>query len=204
MNSVPIALYSEKYSNGKNVSINYFGSLHTNRWKMIIKLAEIINDLNFDFVTLNVYSESVKDPDILNKFKLHGVNYMGSVYGDKLRSTICDSDILLHVENDDEYSKTLTKLSISTKIPEYLISGRPILAFGPQDIASMRFLEENNLAVVYYSSDNNNTKLKKLIEDSDFRKVLAKNAYDYAVKNFDNKKITSTFYSQIENVIGSN
>ena len=59
-----------------------------------------------------------------------------------------DADAFLHIESDDESYCSLTKLSVSTKIPEYLISSRLVIGYGPVYLASMKLLKDNNIGIV--------------------------------------------------------
>src|SRR3546814_7688640 len=47
----------------------------------------------------------------------------------------------------DHYSK-YARLSISTKVPQYLSVGRPILAYGPKSLASISYIKETGAGVV--------------------------------------------------------
>jgi len=51
-----------------------------------------------------------------------------------------DADVLVHVEAFDRASRRYTHYSISTKIPEYMAAGRPILAYGPAEAASLKYI----------------------------------------------------------------
>jgi glycosyltransferase involved in cell wall biosynthesis len=50
--------------------------------------------------------------------------------------------VLLHVEAFDDTVRAYTRLSLSTKIPQYMSSGRPILAYGPGELASCRYIAD--------------------------------------------------------------
>ena len=69
-----------------------------------------------------------------------------------------EADILLHVESFNEKMKKYTRLSISTKIPEYLASKRLIIAIGPVDIASIEYLKDNKAALILDNNIEENTK----------------------------------------------
>ena len=62
------------------------------------------------------------------------------------------ADVLVHVESDDPEVLQNTRLSVSTKIPEYLSSGRLVLGFGPLNVASLALLKKYSLGVVVDSS----------------------------------------------------
>ena len=77
----------------------------------------------------------------------------------------------MHVEAFDKFNKKITRLSLSTKIPEYMGSGKLIVAIGPDDISSIEYLKENEIAYCITESDEENilTSVKKLFS-TDFDK----------------------------------
>lgn len=187
-----------QYEPNSNAVMSYFGGLHLNRWQMIIKLAKLSSN-----VTINVYSVTKPRDEILYLFQESKINFKGAVEGENLQTAIKNSDILLHVESNDLYNKSLTKLSISTKIPEYLMSGRFILGFGPDDVASMRILSDNKIGKVISSSLSDRQiqiELKNIIADFLLRDQIGKKGYDYAVEHFDNNKNAKEFKKQLENL----
>ncbi len=201
MNSVKIQDYVE-YSGGQNLNFSYFGSLYLDRWKILIKLAEAAPP-----GSISVYTDLSKLPkniveDIVFEFEKADIKIKEFVKGEDLRKAMLDSDILIQAESDDIVTKSLTRLSVATKIPEYLISGRAILGIGPPEVASMKLLSENNIGLVI-SGDNisiQNKNLKRIVDDPDYRKELGKRGYDYAVANFDNDLISARFKDIIENI----
>lgn len=203
MNSIQLKNYQESLTQNQNVVISYFGSIHTNRWKMIVKLGLILKTFYDNEIVLNIFTPNYLEQKVLKTFIKSNVCYKGLVIGDEMQEAMLKSDILLHIESDDNFSKSLTYLSISTKIPEYLISGRPILGFGPKDVASMKLLIDNNIGIVISPTEEPeiiHEELKKIIIDREFRKTLGKNGYEFAVNNFDNEKIREKFKLKIENI----
>ena len=77
------------------------------------------------------------------------------------------------VQETHDYFSSKTKLSISTKIPEYCLSNRPIIAFGPTNIASFKILIENQIAFVIDSTDDDNSILNQLNKVFDFKVLVS-------------------------------
>lgn len=201
MNSIDIAQYVPYQQVNKKIVFSYFGGLHLNRWKMLIKIAESLSSGQ-----VNVYSISEPENHILEKFKKVGIVFKGPVIGDDLQIAISSSDVLLHVESDDNYNRNLTKLSISTKIPEYLMSGRLIVGFGPSDVASMQILSTNEIGIVLSSDllkEELQIELDQICSNFEFRKQLGKKGYDFAVENFNNQKIAEDFKQRLRGLINN-
>lgn len=198
MNSISMEDYVS-YQEGHGIIFSYFGGLHLNRWHMLLRLAHSLPKGSID-----VYSTDQPNDEILSEFGKANINFKGAVEGLNLKNAILQSDVLLHVESDDAYNRTLTKLSISTKIPEYLMSGRMVLGFGPIEVASMRILSDNNIGVVISSSiskDSLKTELLKITSDFHLRKSMGLRGYKYAIDNFDNKVISDKFKNRILSLI---
>ena len=194
MNSIEESPYCE-YEKSNPIIISYFGGLHLDRWKMIVRLAKII-----DKMEIRVYSVNIPDEFILKEFEIYGAKYMGSVLKDDLKNAIFGSDVLLHVESDNEYYKSLTRLSVSTKIPEYLISGRMILGFGPSEVASMKILSNNNIGFQLDSSMSDlelKNELQKIENDSFLRKKIGLRGYKYAIDKFNRKVNSQDFANKV-------
>ena len=190
INSVHFGNYQHEILKNQNYLIlSYFGSLHTGRDKMLIKLAKILHSLNLNII-INLYTTDSLNKFVIHKYKNLGINYLGQIFNDDLKIAILESDILLHIESDILTNINKTYYSISTKIPEYLISKKPILAFGPTNIASFKLLSENNIGYVISSNDDVHlieNKLLKFFNDINLRLKLTLNGYLFAKENFNNK-----------------
>ena len=200
MNSAPKKNYSDNNLSQDTFTLSYFGGLHLNRWKMIARIAKLL-PLN---IRILVYTASDISKEIKNRFDQANVRIMGCVTGEELDKAIENSNILLHVESDEKNYRALTRLSVSTKIPEYLMAGRPIIGFGPQDVASMHVLSDNKVGISV-DSELSDEQIKDILEiklnDIPYLKALGKKAYNFAVNNFDGDKISQDFRKKLEETI---
>ena len=201
MNSVP---YSEmkKIDFSKKINIlkvAYFGGLHLNRWKMLSRLAQVCKNIKID-----VYSMSTLTMEIKSDFHASGIQFMGGISPDQLRFTMEKYDALLHVESDDIKSRSLTRLSISTKIPEYLITGIPLLGFGPLEVASMKILEEEKIGTVVDSSLSNEVigeKITNFVSKYKDQCSVVISAHSFAKNNFMSEDVSSKVRLDFEKIL---
>jgi len=199
MNSVDSRSYIEPIIREKPV-ISYFGGLHLNRWKMIRNFALLVGN------RAEIWVYTISDISIVERAALNkvGVKIKSRVFGDELQKAMIDSDILLHVESDNVVSRSFTKLSVSTKIPEYLISGRLVLGYGPPEVASMKLLTDNNIGFLISCEKTNeemSLDMEQVLTDFDFRMEFGKRAYNFAMQNFDRNRISENFKNKIITVI---
>lgn len=210
MNSVLIKEPYEFHPDSDNIVVSYFGGLHLGRDKMISRLGSILNNVsklgNYTF-RINVYAMQEPSQEILNEFKKNSVFFCGGVTGAEMEDKIINSDFLLHAESDLKYYKALTKLSVSTKIPEYLISGKPIIGFGPDDIASLELLKHNDIGVVIssYKTDKEiEDILQNHLKDDTKLKEIISRGYDFAVKKFNKTEVSNQLLNNIKSILNEN
>lgn len=212
MNSIKFIDYPDPVDSF-DLIISYFGSLHSNRWESLLNFSIIINkynQYNKRKLFLNIYTNTILQEIELIKFNTKYVKFYNPVYGKQLEEKISNSNFLLHCESDKVQFKSSTKLSISTKIPEYCTTKRPIIAYGPIDIASIKLLNDNNLAFVFNSCEDVDILFNKieLLFNIKMSNYLAERAYQYAKENFDitnnSLKFKNTIIKEINNYYEQN
>ena len=149
----------------------YAGGLHYNRWKVLGQIAKSLKEIN-GFgkrkCYLKIYSSQNLSDEIVEAIDLDGASeFCGGVSASQISDVYAGADILLHVESFDPKAIASTRYSFSTKIPEYLSAGKCVLAVGPAEIASIRYLWD--FACVIYDDANLTSALKKMILDDDYR-----------------------------------
>lgn len=165
----------------ERVELIYAGGFHYNRWKVLYKIAVAIEVYNSRNPTkkafLSIYSNSETSKRILENLNIEGSSkFYGQLNETELSHKLEQSDILIHAEAFDRKSKYSTKLSISTKIPEYLMLNKTILAVGPSNIASIDYLvDRKNVFII-----NQANKIEKQI-----LKLLRSKAEDRGYKSYE-------------------
>jgi glycosyltransferase involved in cell wall biosynthesis len=194
---------NETKRNDNCIKFLYAGSLHTNRWKTLSVIGEALKELRDDGLNckFDVYTNIKPEDKVLKAISYKGImEYCGSLTPIELENKMNEYDILVHVEAFDKNSKHITRLSVSTKIPEYLAKGKSLLAVGPADIASIEYLVENNVANVIDNLDKNHikSKLKEIIENKELRNQKIINGIELARKRhdslFNREKIKKIFF----------
>lgn len=188
MNSIDKPDIAPYTATNKVVQLVYAGNLGLNRWKILSLIAQCLVELKEESdinAELSIYS-LIKP----NKHELRALSnppystYKGSVDTEGLNRIKAKSDLLVHVEAFDNNNRHITRLSISTKIPEYLASGRCVFAVGPPDVASIQYLVDNDLGVVVTNNDKSviKAKIKEIITNVDTRVLYANKGIKIALE----------------------
>lgn len=160
-------------------SISYFGNVSLNRYTSLIKIGQALDKINKELSTdfkLNIYTAET-NPNILSSLNsVKSICMCGFISGDEFDKALHSADLLLHTEAFDENSIDIVKHSISTKIADSLSSGVPLLAFGPDCVASMKHLLRHDCAFVATDESNLKTVLLNALNNTRERKRITENA----------------------------
>lgn len=184
-------------------SITYMGNIRCNRFKSLIEIGKALEEINSQNKTdfsLNIYTAE-KDKSILDLFKdIDTIKLCGYVSGAEFDRVLHNADMLLHTEAFDEESIDCVKNSVSTKIGDSLASGICLFAYGPEEVASMRHLIDNDCAIAATSGDTLKETLEKAFFDAELRKRVCQNAIKTANEFHNSEQNSKTLYSLLEKV----
>lgn len=183
--------------------ISYMGNIRCNRYNSLAEIGRVIDEINDEDGSdykLNIYTAE-KDFNILKHFKnIKSINLCGFVFGDEFKRVLYSSDLLLHVEAFDEESVDLVKHSVSTKIADSLASGVCLIAYGPENIASMHHLLKNECAFCITTKEKLKSSLKSIFFDYNLRAQYAEKALITAKEWHDAEITSKNFYTVMEKV----
>ncbi len=186
---------------GNGYSLIYAGSLYYGRDLMLGKIARAIEKYNATAdkkARLNIYTNTKPNDETRARFEIEGCcSYEGSLDKEQLRLELNKSDILVFVESFDKLQIEKTKLSLSTKVPEYLSVGRPIFAVGPCGIGSMDYLAD--AAICVNDEGSIETELDRLLRNAVLQNKLAETAKCKYEALHDKSTVQKNF---LKNVLG--
>lgn len=164
--------------NSQIIRFTYAGSLELNRWKSLLEIAEVLKQfknegLNNEFhiyippnLNTSENKKLFKEKEAL-LFDYLPSKDVGQVYG--------NSDILVITESFEERLSKYMTYSLSTKLPEYMGAGKPILCHIPKELLSGKYILENGVGLVSNDKKQLKENLKILITDPNVRYKLACN-----------------------------
>ena len=175
------------------VRLLFIGSLVPDRWRSLRAIGEALRDLRNEGIRgeLLIYTY----PSDVTKFgadlTLEPVMRMaGPAPPDAVPGLQGQADVLVHVESFDTVFRRWTRFSLSTKIPQYLMAGRCIFAYGPAEAASMQYLgaAEAGVTVTDEGPAVLRAALRQLIGSAELRQQLAEQAGTVGAERHDDER----------------
>lgn len=185
---------------GQLLTVRYVGGLHLDRWRSIVSVAEAMQTVapksrlcvNAPAKDLKAHARTI--PHLPN------LRLGPSLRPNEVSAALQDSDVLLHVESFSPDTRAYTRLSISTKLPQYMAAGRAVLGYGPPEGASMRHIRESGCGIV--ATENLTDSLQALLQDSQAREDYGRRGYQFALKNHRRQVVSGQFLSALKNSAG--
>ena len=181
----------------------YTGNLMIGRDKTlarIVKSAEEINrngiKIKFDIYTKTVLSDEIKNVLNCDYCQLHAPVPQAEVL--KIQR---NSDMMLFVEDIDGKDAKIARLSFSTKITDYLSSGKCIFAVGCKETAPMQYFIKKEAAITATNDKEIKEKLEMIVNNPDLLIRYAEKSCKSGIENHSEEKILSTFDTVIKSVL---
>lgn len=188
-----------RYSGGI-IRLLYTGSLVIGRDKVLKTIAKAVDRINESCkrMQLDIYTNTAINEEYrkeINSFK-----------GCELHSAIPQTQVFIEQENSDvlifceslEKGNNIARLSFSTKITDYLSSGRCIMAVGPQDNSSIDYFTREDAALICSQEDKIYSTLKSLADNNGLLKEYAEKSSNCGHKNHSaeimNNKLKQIIY----------
>lgn len=194
---------SSKQKTGSKLILLFSGGLHGGRNESIRALGEVISaDAELkNIIRLCVYTS--KHDYFQYKESIGDIcEFREYVPKDQMFANLRKADILVHVESFDINEIEYFRLSLSTKIPEYLSVGKPILCYGPRELNTVQYVEECGAGVVASTREELHYVLNKIVLDSGFREKIEKNCQNTFnkehLKKIVTKRIEDVFFDTIK------
>lgn len=179
----------------KPVKMIYTGKLVIGRAQSLVAMSKAMANINKDGerVTLDIYSPDVLDEKTMRALNENGCHFRGSVNKDEVQRLQDEADVVVFVESLEKKYRYSARLSFSTKLTDYFRSGKCIFAIGDESIAPMRYLEENDCAVLATSYGQIETKLREMLANDETIQAMGKKAFDCGKKNHDEAHVKEVF-----------
>ena len=181
-------------------TILYAGRIGRGIKKSIFDIAKAVQhfSLKNDNIQFEILTNNFSEIDKLVKHNDH-VKWLKPIEYSELPKKFSNVDLLILPEDFDSASIEFLKYSIQTKVPEYMISGTPILVYADERTALAKYAIRDGWA--YIVSENNETLLTQALEELysnlSLRRELANKARIVAIQNEDANLIRENFRKKL-------
>jgi hypothetical protein len=185
--------------------ITYAGNLYAGRLKTLLSFCSMMNRINIGEIKylIHIYSQDLLNAKTYKYIsKLRGVVFKGSIEKIEVDRVLMNSDFLLHVESFESKFIRATSLSFSTKIVDYLYSGKPIIAIGDIRCASIEYLEKHQAAMTLLSKKFNSQLFEENLQDQNLHDKICKNSFNLAILNHNHSENIINFKNKLEDLLG--
>jgi glycosyltransferase involved in cell wall biosynthesis len=116
---------------------------------------------------------------------------------------LSEADILVLPFNFDDASRQYMRYSMPTKVPAYMISGSPVLVYGPSDLATVAYAAKEGwgLTVSERGGSALTTALRQLASDVPLRERIGRRAIAIARRNHDAASVTQAFKTALTQAV---
>ncbi|MBQ3235618.1 MAG: hypothetical protein IJA97_05625 [Clostridia bacterium] len=198
---IDVRPYNEYLVGGGKIKIVYAGNLKIGRLDTLKLLSDVLDKSEElkDRFEVDVYSQTYLSKEEKELFK-SPVNLKGGIPSYEVDSVLSGADVLLLLEALKGKNKNVARLSFSTKLTDYLGSGKCIFAICVKEHAFSEYLAENDCALIAENEEDIKIALQKLANDQTLLNYYGKRAHDVAVKNHSREIIEEKLYSLLENL----
>lgn len=159
--------------------VSYLGNLGVGRHVPLIEIAETLMSID-ESLRLDVYGK-ILNSEVKNAFSnCKAIRYHGFVSYEEVVEIMYKSELLVHAENFSDFYQWDLKHAFSTKIADSLASGTCLFVYGPESIASIKYLKNNKAAYVVTNKKDLNESLRKLMDDKGLRQSYIDTALQVA------------------------
>ena len=162
------------------IKMVYTGKLIIGRWKSLAAIAETLGEINANGtkIELDIYTTDTLTKAQAIALNKNGCQVKGALTLEQVQEVQAQADILVFVESLEKKHKYAARLSFSTKITDYLKSGKCIFAIGDKEIAPIDYFERYDSAVIARSYKEIEEKLRRLADNPSLILEYGEKAYD--------------------------
>ncbi len=177
------------------IKIAYFGRIGRANEEALLRFLDAIVELNkihSVFIQIDIYSSSILPKEYL---ELNFVKCHSFINHSEIPQAISSYDFLIIPLSFKEEDFIFSRLSIPTKLSEYLISGVPVIIIAPRETAVSKFAIETNSAFLINTlvTSEITALLSLFFSDVNMQNEVSKNARSVAIQNFSFETTNNKF-----------
>jgi glycosyltransferase involved in cell wall biosynthesis len=184
-----------------NFSILYAGRIGRGMKRSLFRVMKVIDRMGKKDYQIELKLQSGKIPGSFQKFaaKSEFIKINPFVEYSSLPQTFSKADVMIIPMDFRGPEYRFIRLSMPTKVPEYMISGTPVLVFASKLSALAQYALEKNWAMVVTENSEESlmSALDKLYNQAELRQEIAERAVLETKQYHDLRKVRSEFLVRI-------
>lgn len=182
------------------IRVLYTGNLQIGRDRSLIKVVKALKEINQEKILfqVDVYTKTSLSEQVKNQLSCGFCVLHNPVPQSEVLKKQEQADILLFLEDVDGPDAKKARLSFSTKITDYLSSGKCIFAVGCMDTAPMQYFLDNQAAILATNSIEMVEKFKAILENPELLAGYARRACKCGIKNHKKENVLKIVHESIE------
>lgn len=187
---------------GQPLHFVYTGNIGDDRYKALACIGQEMSDVFHEKVVLDIYSATPLTEEMKETLNQSDcVKIHGAISREEVAGVQQDADFLVHVEGFSKSAIFSAKMSFSTKIIDYMMMSKPILAFGPREVNSIQVLKENEIGFTAVSQEELKSILQGVLEKRIDYKEKTERIREYLIRYRDIAKIQADIYDRIKKLV---
>lgn len=176
---------------GEPIRVVYSGSIFPyGQSESLAEVADAVRALHDDGapICLDIYTQAAADPALRARYASDpAVRVLPLLPREQFKQNLLDADVLLLPTNFDPTTIAFLRYSMPGKMAEYLMAGRPVLAYGPPEVEQVRYLQARGCGIVVaeHSPTSLCEALRRLATDAELRRDLGARARAAGEVDFD-------------------
>ena len=189
---------------GEPMHFVYTGNIGDDRYKALVDIGYAISKgLGRENAVLDIYSTTPLTNEMSETINgCDAIEFHGGISKEEVMQVQKDADFLVHVEGFSQTAIFSAKMSFSTKIIDYMMMSKAILAYGPQEVNSIQVLKESEVGLTAISCEELETVITNIATNNVDYALLTKNTKQYLLENRDIEKIQAGIYQRLGDLVG--
>jgi len=139
-----------------------FQSLHSGTINNICRAIDELNLEGFSII-INLYGQIVPKYFLKEEFSSSNIKHHGTISSNHRFDVMNQNHCFIVPSSFNQIIKDEYRFSLPTKLPELLLSGRPVIIHGPKEMEAHRFCHDNQCGILV--DDNSISSLKSELVD---------------------------------------
>jgi glycosyltransferase involved in cell wall biosynthesis len=187
LNTNPILLYAGRIGQGIDQSL-----------KTVAQAIALVNESGHHKLTFALQTQ--EKPQWIDDYPY--VRHNPFVHYKELPRVFAEADILILPYDFDDKGLNFIRLSMPTKVPEYLASGTPILFFAPESTALINYVRKKECGSVVVKNDARvlAESIAELLEKKDLRQKYSERGMDLAENDHNAEIVREKFQNALRSL----